>query len=133
MKRFNRVPRKVWLLLTIGALAALWSVIGSWSTLTGSGSPRDAFLDAVADGLSKEPRVSVLKVDHGAGQIIVNVKPTGQKLTLTVTKVEPMTLPDGQVGNKWTFDWKDETGKGVWLGHGTGRRDKTIHLAVPGL
>jgi len=108
-------------------------LIGSWTGLLGHKNPRDAILDSVASDLAKDPRVTVVQVDRDGGQVIVNVKATNKTLTFALTKVEAKTLSDGQAGQEWVFEWKDQDGKVLALGHGSGSPSKSIHVDVPGV
>src|SRR6516162_3464220 len=105
MKQLKRLPAKFWILLACAAVIALSPLFTSWGGLIGTNHPPGTFLDAVADNMSKDPRLTVVRVDHDAKQIVVFVKPTNQRLTLTVTKAETKTLADGQSEESWTFDW----------------------------
>ena len=130
MKSLKRWPRKVWLLLACAVVMAMSPVIGWWS---GPKTERDVFLEAVATDLAKDSRLSVVRVDREAGQLTVNVKPVNRTLTLNVTKVESKTLPSGQVGQEWGYEWKDPAGKVIVAGRGMGQTDKSFHIQVPGL
>jgi hypothetical protein len=129
----KRMPRKVWLLLALALLIGLSPSVGSWTALFGTKKPRDAFLDAVAADWAKDPRLNVARVDHESGRILVRVKPTGVALVLSVIKMEPKTLPDGHVLQQWEFEWKDESGKVIGLGRGSGVETSAVHVSVPGL
>src|SRR4051794_27851755 len=104
MKRGKRLPAKIWILIACAALFAFSPVFTSLSGLIGTKDQQVSFLDAVADDMAKDPRLNVVRVDHDAGQVVVVVKPTNQRLTLTVTKAETKTLSDGQPGQAWSFD-----------------------------
>jgi hypothetical protein len=133
MKRVKRLPAKVWILIACAAVLA-FSPVSTWlGGLIDTKDQRGTFLDAVADDMAKDPRLSVVRVNHESGQIVVFVKPTNQRLTLTVTRAETKTPADGQEVEVWTFDWKDEAGTVVSLGHARGSRSKSIHVSVPGL
>lgn len=127
------LSRKAMFLLLCAAVLLVYALVASWKTPLGpNGTPKE-FLDSVASDLGKNPLVSVVRVDHDARQIIVNVKPRNKTLTFTVTKAEPKALPGGKVGEEWEFDWKDETGQVLAFGHGLGTRTQGIHVDVPGL
>lgn len=133
MKQISHLPRKAWILIALACLAVLSPSFTSWSGLIGTKDQPGTFLDAVAADFAKDPRLNVVQVNHGAGQIVVVVKPTNQRLTLTVTKTETKPLPDGQQGEAWSLKWKDESGEVVALGHARGSRSKSIYVSVPGL
>ncbi len=126
----KRWPRKVWLLLACGLVMAMSPVVGWW---TGPRTERDVFLEAVAADFAKDQRLTVVQVNREAGQIIVNVKPLNRALTLNVIKVETKTLPSGQVGQEWGYEWKDPAGNVLAYGRGMGQTGKTVHVEVPGL
>lgn len=130
MKVGKRVPAKALILLTSAALVAL---IGSSTGWFGSKDPRAAFLDAVSTDLAKDPRVTVVRVDHTDGQLTVHVKPISKTYTLLVTKIEAKTFPGGHAGEEWSFEWKDPAGNVVSVGHGMGSVTQSIHIDVPGL
>jgi hypothetical protein len=127
----KRVPRKVWLLLALAVAAGIWS-LSSGTGLFGK-SERDAFLDAAAADLGKEPRVTVMRVDREAGQIVVRVNATGKKLYLTVGQPESKTLPDGRVFQQLDYTWKDASGNTLASGRGSGMETKWVHVELPPL
>ena len=127
------ISRKGWFLLLCAAVLLAWPLIGSWTTLTGTKNAPNDFLDAVVEDLKHNPLVSIVRVDHDARQIVVQVKPTHKTLTFSLTRVGPRTLADGQPGEECTFEWKDEGGRVLAFGHGLGARSKSFHVEVPGL
>ncbi len=132
MKFGRRLPMKVMIVL-VCAIALLVPVLGPALGLWGHKDPRARVLDAVAGDLAQDPRLAVLQVDHGTGQLLVMIKPTNQTLTFALTRVEAKTFPDGQAGEEWGYEWKDPAGRVVALGHDQSSPTKKIRIPVPGL
>ena len=105
-------------------------------TKTGSGAAAgitaatatDVVEQTGAATLTANAQAYALKVDSGAV-----ITATGKTLTLTVTRAEAKTLPDGQAGGAWSFDWKDDAGKVISVERRTGPLAKTMHVEVPDL
>lgn len=131
MNPLKRLPRKAWLLVAFVFVASLWPLLDSSIGLTGPRDPRSRFLDAVAANLAKDPRVTVLRVDHQAGDLVLHVKTTNRTWVMSVAEVEPTT--SGPMRMKWT--WKDEQGKVDSFGNFMGEPEpgKNISVSVPGL
>jgi hypothetical protein len=125
----RRLPVKLWLLLVVALVAALTPIVVSWTGRGGPGQPA-TFLDAVAEGFGKDPRVSVQRIDHEAGRIVLEVKPTHQTLIFQLTHTDAATQPGGEV---WTYEWRDPVGKVIALGRTRGTKTENMHVSVPGL
>lgn len=124
--RFNKLRPKTRLLIFCALALAFTPMLAPWFGFHGDGPP--GYLDAVAEGFRKNPRVTVVSVNHEAGQIVLLVPETKALLTFNATKVDvPGPL------EKWKYTWKDKQGSVVALGDFHGQPEKIIHLDVPEL
>jgi hypothetical protein len=124
--RLNKMPAKKRFLLFGLVVLAFTPLLAPWFGFHGDGPP--GYLDAVAEGFRKNPRVTVVSVNRDAGQIVLLVPETKALLTFNAAKVD---VPGPF--EKWKYTWKDKQGGVVALGDFHGQPEKIIHLEVPGL
>jgi hypothetical protein len=127
MLRFGKLPPKTRFLIACILVLAVTPFVAPWFGFHGDDRP-NPYLDAVAEGFRKDPRLSVISVDREAGQIVLLVRQGSALLTFTASKVDgPGPLEE------WKYTWKNKAGGTVAVGNTRGMPGKTIQVPVPGL
>jgi hypothetical protein len=132
MLGFHKLSPKTRFRVACILLVAAAVLISPWLGFRGEDAP-GTYIEGVANHFGKDPRLTVVRVDKDAGQIVVTVNPTQKTLTFTAERaaLKKATMREG--AESWKFSWRDKDDRVLSVGDFVGVPTKSIQIPVPGL